>query len=220
MEEEKDMTPILIEDLGMLYPTKTSKKRRHYGIFKCQYCGKEFTSMLYGIRIGETKSCGCYNKIKSITHGLSKHRFYDTWKNMMRRCYKEYSESYKNYGGRGIRVCDEWLDDATNFIKWAEETHIEGYSLDRIDNDGNYEPSNCRWASNIVQALNQRMNTRNTSGYVGIHYRERDTVWVSRINVNKNRIYIGSFKTKEEAVKARDDYIIKNKLPHKLSIGY
>jgi len=111
IEIEKDMTPILVEDLGMLYPTKTSKKRRHYGIFKCQYCGKEFKSMPYSIRIGETKSCGCYNKTKDIKHGLSYNRFYNTWTQMNQRCYNKKAHNYHHYGGRGIKVCEEWLDD-------------------------------------------------------------------------------------------------------------
>jgi len=106
-------------------------------------------------------------------------------------------------------------------INWAEETHIEGYTLDRIDNDGNYEPSNCRWADGVTQRINQRKSKRNTSGYVGVMWKPNNkNKWVAEININKNCIRIGSFKTKEEAVKARDNYIIKNNLPHKLSIDY
>ena len=222
MEEEKDMTPILIEDLGMLYPTKTSKNRSHYGIFKCQYCGKEFKSMFYHIRRGETKSCGCYNKIKSITHGLRYHRFYDTWKGMTQRCYNKKSQSYPRYGGRGIKVCDEWRD-VKNFVKWAEETfdnNSEGLTLDRIDNDKGYSPDNCRWADKTTQSINRRKQKNNTSGYVGVMWKPNRNKWVASVKSKGKNIHLGCFTDKMEAVKARDDYIIEHNLPHKLSTDY
>ena len=77
-------------------------------------------------------------------------------------------KAYKDYGGRGITVCEEWLDVA-NFISWAESTHpnTEGLSLDRIDNDKGYSPENCRWVDKTIQAINQRIGRNNTSGYVG-----------------------------------------------------
>ena len=70
---------------------------------------------------------------------------------MMNRCYSKKNLNYPNYGARGIIVCEEWLDDVTNFINWAEETYVEGYTLDRIDTNGNYEPNNCRCANSGSQ---------------------------------------------------------------------
>jgi len=214
---EKDMTPILVKDLGMEYPTKNSPRKYHYGLFKCPYCGKEFKTNLNSIKCGDTRSCGCLSGGKK--HGLRQHRFYSTWCGMKQRCYNKKSKSYSNYGGRGIGVCDEWLD-AENFIKWAEETHIEGYTLDRIDNDKGYSPENCRWADATTQNTNQRKSKRNTSGFVGVYWQEHKKSWRVRLSINKKRISLGSYKSIEDAVKARDDYIIEHSLPHKLSTDY
>ncbi len=214
---EKDMKPRLIEDLGMRYPTEKSTKKARFGLYECQYCGKEFEAQSSNIKHGQTKSCGCQRK--GITHGLTSHKFYMTWKLMTYRCNNHKNADYKNYGARGITVCEEWLD-IKNFVVWAEQTHpnISGVSLDRIDNDLGYSPENCRWADKVTQAINQRIMKNNKSGYVGVHYHGMDEVWTAYISTNNTRKHIGSFLTKEEAVEARDIYIIENKLPHKLSI--
>ena len=126
-----------------------------------------------------------------------------------------------DYGGRGINVCGEWLD-IKNFIAWAESTHpnIEGYTLDRIDNDKGYNPDNCRWADRTTQSINKRMKSNNTSGFVGIVWYKITSKWVAQITVNKIVIHLGYFNSVQEAVQARDNYIIENNLPHKLSTDY
>ena len=87
------------------------------------------------------------------------HPLYDVWRNMKRRCYYKNSKCYKNYGGRGIIVCDEWLSDFNIFLKWAlENKWKKGLTIDRINNDGNYEPSNCKWSTMHEQLLNRRNN--------------------------------------------------------------
>ena len=217
-KQEKDLTPILVEDLGLEYPTKTSKYKKRYGIFKCQYCGKEFKASQGDVKQGRTKSCGCLHGGK-VTHGLRYHKHYDTWKSMMQRCYNKKVPNYSKYGGRGITVCEEWHDTKT-FIEWAEETYIEGMTLDRIDNDLGYYPNNCRWADKTLQSINQRKSKSNTSGYVGVSYMKKDKVWRARISFKNKEIHIGCFMDKMEAVKARDNYIIENNLPHKLSTDY
>ena len=84
----------------------------------------------------------------------------DVYYNMLKRCYKKDNRGYKHYGGRGIGVCDEWRNDCCCFYKWAKENgYKEGYQLDRINNDGNYEPDNCRWISPLENSYNKR-NTR------------------------------------------------------------
>ena len=219
MEEniEKDMSPKLIQDLGIMFASEGSKERRRYGLYKCGHCGEEFKAKTTRIKSGVIKSCGC---LVGEYHGMKKHRFYDTYRNMMKRCYTKSAPSYKDYGERGISVCEEW-QDIIKFVAWADSTYIEGYTLDRIDNAGNYEPSNCRWADATTQAINQRMMKNNTTGYVGVNYHDTGIAkWAASIGVNHKQVYIGSFLTKEEAVQARDNYIIENKLPHKLSTEY
>jgi len=216
--QEKDMTPILIKDLGMEYATEHSKQKTHYGLFECQYCGKEFRAMLHLIKVGHTKSCGCIVG-KHTKHKLTHHKLYGIWRNMMQRCYNEKMDSYIYYGGRGIGVCKEW-HDTKNFIDWAEETYIVGMSLDRIDSNGDYMPNNCRWVDKTLQTINRRVFKNNTSGYVGVCYNKNSKKWKSYVYIHKKHIYLGLFEDKMEAVKARDDYIKEHNLPHKLSTEY
>ena len=215
-EVEKDMTPKLIEDLGMRFMTEKSSRKYRYGLYECQYCNKHWEVVMDSVKRGHTKSCGCLN---GDAHGLSRHKLYGTWRQMVQRCTNPKHKNYGDYAERGITVCEEWLD-IKNFIAWAESTHPNegGYTLDRIDNDKGYSPENCTWSDKTTQAINQRMQKNNKSGYVGVIWHIRNKKWGARISVNTKLINIGSFKDKMEAVQARDNYIIENKLPHKLSI--
>ena len=216
MEEnvEKDMTPVLLEDLGMRYPTEESKERRRYGLYQCQYCGKEFEANTGNIKSGNTKSCGCHSYRYRNPHGLSYHHLYNTWALMKNRCYNPKDKRYKDYGARGIIICDRWLDIA-NFIEDMYPSYQEGLTLDRIDVNGDYELDNCRWAIASIQSQNTRdLYKHNKSGYRGVYWHNRDTRWIAQIYINNKRVYLGSFHTALEAGKVYERYVRLNNLEH------
>ena len=216
--EIKDMTPKLIGETYLRKATENSTQRSRFGLYECQYCGKEFETGVSYIKNG-TKSCGCFTKNR--THGLRGHRMYSTWLNMLDRCYNPNFKQYSDYWGRGIMVCKEWLD-IKNFVDWVDNKSnwVEGLTLDRIDNEKGYSPDNCTFSTKTIQSINQRQQSNNTSGYVGVNWDNRVSKWRARVHIFKKEKHIGTFKTKEEAILARDNYIIENKLPHPLSTDY
>ena len=129
---------------------------------KCD-CGNEKIISKTNLIKGDSKSCGCLkielNKNKLTKHGLSSSKLWGTWNSMKQRCYNPNRPKFKNYGSRGIKICDEWLNDFQAFYEYVsklEHFGEKGYSLDRINNDGNYEPNNVRWATYKEQANNRR----------------------------------------------------------------
>ena len=146
---------------------------------------------------------------------------YSIWNHMLYRCYNKNFKQFSDYGGRGITVCEEWLD-VKNFIDWVENKSNweEGLTLDRINNNKGYSPDNCTFSIRTIQAINQRQQINNTSGYVGVTWAEARGKWHARVQIFKRGKHIGYYLSKEEAVQARDNYIIENNLPHKLSKDY
>lgn len=132
--------------------------------FICE-CGNEVIALKSRVKTGETKSCGCYKRDiqrermiqRNTTHGKGRTRLYRIWYGMNRRCSNPKFKQFKDYGGRGIKVCGEWRRDFMAFYDWAMANgYDEALTLDRIDNDGNYTPSNCRWITRLEQMQNTR----------------------------------------------------------------
>lgn len=175
---------------------KTATQYKTYWNCKCD-CGNEKVCIGSSLTNGKIQSCGCLHrehlKASKKGHKLSKHKLYNTWRSMKKRCYLKTNASYNDYGGRGIKVCDEWKNSFESFYKWCiDNGYKEGLTLDRIDFNSGYEPSNCRWVDWIVQENNKRNNTKyifngeihGLSEWARIYDMSRDTLW-KRLKVYK-----------------------------------
>lgn len=154
MGAKKDLTGhrfgklVALEDIG----------RANGGVvWKCQCdCGSITQVRANHLVRGLVVSCGCYNREVISKHNMTNTAIYSAWQSMKNRCENPNAQEYRRYGGRGIRVCDEWSNNSEAFIEWALANGWErGLSLDRIDNDGDYEPDNCRWVTMKTQGRNR-----------------------------------------------------------------
>lgn len=147
----------------LVFVRRTNERRNGNILWECKCdCGNVTLVKKWDVTSGNTKSCGCLKmdvvkkmNQQNTSHGMSGTKIYKIWESMKRRCDSNKTERYSNYGGRGITYCDKW-DKFEGFHEWSKKSgYKEGLSIDRIDVNGNYEPSNCRWVTLEKQSFNK-----------------------------------------------------------------
>lgn len=146
---------VIIRFVEYISETKTYK-----WLCRCD-CGNEKVILIRNLTSGNTRSCGCLDVERKTTHGMSNTRIYSIWEHIIQRCTNSKSDGYEHYGGRGITVCDSWKV-FKNFYVDMGNPPSRYHSIDRVDNNGNYEPNNCIWADAFEQAVNRRNNRHYT----------------------------------------------------------
>ena len=188
-----------------------ARESHHSGIGKmvlvrCE-CGEELERLYSYVKRGRVTMCRqCQSKkhsddISKIakSKGIGNKRLMSIWNNMKTRCYNSKSKSYANHGARGITVCDKWKNNRREFEEWAlANGYSDGLSIDRINNDGNYEPDNCRWTTSREQALNSRIRVDSLTGERCV------TPLRGKFQLTIDGKYIGVYKSVNEAVAERE----------------
>lgn len=169
------------------------------------HCGTHFSASYSKVNLGQTRSCGCLKraaKLARVKHGMRNTKEYKVWWAMKNRCFRPLTKSYPNYGGRGITVCDLWKNSFENFIKDMGRCP-EGLTLERNDVNGNYEPSNCRWATTTEQSRNRRNSIM--VDYHGSCMNLADVADLTRVSYEFLKYRVKKGMAAEEAVRLYQD---------------
>ena len=213
-ENQKLGNLIFLRDLKS-FSGKNGRKTR-MALFLCS-CGASFGARIEKVKSYHTKSCGCTKAIsisqKNSTHGLSNSPLFIVWQNMKARCYNKNHPRFKDWGARGISVCEEWKNDFMSFYNWALNNGYSSLlSIDRKENDGNYTPLNCRWVNKSIQSQNTRiLMSTNTTGFRGVHLNKYGK-YRATIHIDGKNKHLGYFSSDVEAAIAYNNYVIVNKL--------
>ena len=216
MAIKKDLSNQRFGRLTALYPIQSLNGRSRWHCV-CD-CGNTCDVLQQNLTNAHVRSCGCLLKERNHerisayntangkqSHNETKSRLYRIWIGIKSRCLCETATDFKNYGGRGISICDEWKDDFLAFKRWANSHgYADSLTIDRIDVDGDYSPDNCRWVSQSIQQFNKRIMRRNTSGHIGVSFNKKSNAWVAYISKDHKTKFLGAFTTFEDAVSARE----------------
>lgn len=189
MPKRIDITGQKFNRLTAIKYTGLNKNRLSTWLFRCD-CGIEKIIVTQNVKSGIVKSCGCYqkeyNSKRFITHGQTNTKEYHTYYKIKDRCYNKKCNEYRLYGERGITVCDRWLESFENFFEDMGLAPTPNHSIDRINVNGIYEPSNCKWATQ----QEQNRNKRNTI-YINYNNETHDLkTWCEILNKDYNRTYL------------------------------
>lgn len=194
----------MLTAITMLPPKGPSRCVRY--LCKCD-CGSETIVPSSPLRSGATKSCGCLaRKVRgdmNRTHGGAGATEYSAWLEMKKRCLNSKSKTFLYYGGRGIKVCAQWVNDFAQFLRDVGKKPTPQHSLDRINPNGDYEPHNCRWATKTEQSRNTRKHNQAKNGAPGILWRPHASNYEVRIIANGVHFYLGVFDNLFDACCAR-----------------
>ena len=169
-----------------------SNSGNHKWLFSCE-CGNKKVILKSHAKSGHTKSCGCYNSDLTIKRNtkhnnckrIGRSKAYSTWSSIKKRCYNFNQSNYERYGARGIKVCDKWVESFENFLEDMGEPPTAEHSIDRINNNGDYEPSNCKWSSVEEQANNKRNSIIITFN----NKKQTLAQWCRELNLNYKSTY-------------------------------
>lgn len=182
-----DLTSQTFYRLTVIRRIVDNTKKHAVWLCKCE-CGNHTIVQSDNLRSGHTKSCGCLNKENIHKHGYTNTNIHNIWKEMIQRCTNPNHKSYKNYGDRGIKICDRWLQsNGKGFINFLKDIgkRPAGMTLDRIDNNGNYCKENCRWTTRQQQNTNYRRNRMITIN----NQTKCITEWCNIFKLNRQTVY-------------------------------
>ena len=206
MSALKDITGQRFGRLVVVRRVGSSLDRRATWQCRCDCDGKTITIVGKNLRNGNTKSCGCLKLelflARATTHGMSESPEFSVWQDIQKRCLPNYREA-KYYADRGITVCDRWLESFENFYADMGPRPSSKHSIDRIDNNGNYEPMNCQWSTDTEQSRNRRAQYNSKSGIRGVWLYPNSDRFVVYIKANNKNYYLGSSRDKNEARQIR-----------------
>lgn len=158
-----------------------------------------------------------FSPADSYTGIRSQHPLYRVYRDMIRRCGDPDHKDFKYWGGKGVRLCDEWLNSFQAFYDWAQPQYAQGLSIERADIAKNYCPENCSWIPKCEQPINRGIFCNNTSGFKGVSFMPARGKYKAYIGVEKKVIYLGLHLTAKAAAAAYNDYVTSHGLPHPLN---